>query len=408
MAVNTHVSTLVAICASWLCLQACSNGSYIPIFTVKKIKREVGQLFNLKITVKDGKDKDAKNRSSFDYISLELKQDGKESDLSLRQWGRLAEKSFFGGKYKEVKSDSGATRQYNDLYYLRTFSGTLVASVSVITYSGSNENSIPLEITASQGVTGVFTLNAATDKLTLQLSNAEAVRQYTIDLADNINYLDYGVAKVATTDADGKLSSSWPLTNKIDKRKVCETEFAAKVTNNDNDDTRIISTVIEFPCLREYGGDNIIVNSDGTVFFGNSAQQSNCRWADNKESDVHWSYAEYDKYPAGKTKQKANIDMSKAKSKLGSIADFKPDELCYYIVVKGKYKCSDKDSSIGGSINSRAVHGKCATYPLNFAALSLELPSPLSHSNRRLACFHLLQRNFECVSDTFPIGGVGL
>ena len=364
MAVNTYFSTLVAICAGLLCLQSCSNGnsSYIPIFAVKKIKQEAGQLFDLKITVKDGKSKDAKKRAEFDFISLVLERNGKETDLSLRQWGDRGEDSSFGigNKYEAVKSDGGATRQYNDLYYLQTFSGTLIASVSGIVYSGSNKNSIPIEITASKGVKGVFTLNDATDKLTLQLSNAEAAQQYTIDLAGNINYLDYGVAKIVTTDADGKVSSTWTLTNKTDKRKVCEIEFAAKVTNNNN--TRIISTVIEFPCLREYDSGDIIVNSEGSVFFGDSTDQHNCRLDHHKEGEVRWSYAEYDKYPVGKTEQKAKLDMGKAKNKLGNIADFKPDELCYYIVVKGKFECSDREGSgIRGIIDSRAIHGKCAT-----------------------------------------------
>ena len=39
---------------------------------------------------------------------------------------------------------------------------------------------------------------------------------------------------------------------------------------------------------------------------------------------------------------------------------------------------------------------------------SCGLPSPPSHANRRLACFHLLQWNFEGVSNTFSIGRVSL
>ena len=364
MVVNVKISVLVVMCASLLCLQSCSKGSYIPIFTVKKIEQEAGQLFKLKTTVKDGKGKDAEHRTGFDFIRLQLEQDSKETDFRLRQWGNHDDNIIFSNRYKTITRDNGATRQYNNLYYLQAFSGTLVASVFGVTYSGSNENSLPLEITANRGIKGVFTLNDATDELTLQLSNAEPLQQYKIDLADNINYLDYGVAKIADADADGKINSSWTLTSEIDKQKVCEAEFAAKVASNESgtDDIRIISTVLEFPCLREHDRD-ISVNNDGSVLFGDRTAQINCYGADYKEAEVRWSYAEYDKYPAGKTENGAYIYMDRKKTQLGSIADYKPDELCYYIVVKGKYKCSERNSSSGGSIGARALHGKCAATP---------------------------------------------
>lgn len=248
---------------------------------------------------------------------------------------------------------------------MEEFNGVLAAGVSGITYSGSNENSIPIKITDIKGVKGAFTLNDATDKLTLHLANAEPSQQYKIDLADNINYLDYGVAKIENADADGKINSSWTLTNKINKQKVCEVEFAAKVTINDGDtdDTRIISTTIEFPCLSKYDHDKIVVNSDGSVFFGNSTVQYDCHGVAYKKAEAHWSYSEYDKYPSGKTETMVKIDMKSKRSKLGRIAGYNPAELCYYIVVKGKYKCSDKKSSVSGGINARTIHGKCADTP---------------------------------------------
>lgn len=361
MVVNIKISALAAMCASFLWLQSCSEGSYIPIFTVDKIEQEVGQLFSLEITVKDGEGKDAKRRTDFDHIGLELYHTGKEVDLELLQWGHDVD----FGEYKEIVSDGGATRRYNNLYCPQEFSGTLLASVSGITYSGNNENSIPLEITTNMGIEGFFSLNKATDKLALQLSNAEPSQQYTIKLAANINYLDYGVDKIVTADVEGKINSSWTLANKIDKQKVCEVEFAAKVASNDDDtdDTRIISTVVEFPCLREHDRDKIIVRHDGSVFFSDSTVQFNCRGDDYKEAKVQWSYAKYDKYPAGKTEDRVNLDMEREKTKLGRIANYKPDELCYYIVVKGKYKCSTSRSSSSGGINARAVHGKCAVTP---------------------------------------------
>ena len=112
---------------------------------------------------------------------------------------------------------------------------------------GSDKNSIPIEIT-NKGITGVFSLNDATDKLTLQLSNAKPSQQYTINLATDINYLDYGLAKTVTTDANGKANHIWTLTNKTDKSKVCAIEFAAEITTNNEEDTRIIATEIKFPC----------------------------------------------------------------------------------------------------------------------------------------------------------------
>lgn len=247
MAVKAKVSMLVVMSA--VCLQSCPGTperSSFPVFAVEKIEREAGQLFDLKITIKSGKGKYAeKTTTNFGGIRLHLSKDGSESDSRLQQWDSDYGKVLTGyGIPRAASSDEGATREYKDLYLQQEFKGELIATVGLFV---DIENSIPFEIT-NKGLTGVFSLNDATDKLTLQLSNAKPAQQYTINLATDINYLDYGLAKTVTADANGKANSSWTLTNKTDKSKVCAIEFAVKVTNK-RDDTRIISTVIEFPCV---------------------------------------------------------------------------------------------------------------------------------------------------------------
>lgn len=258
------VSMLVVMSA--ICLQSCPSTPpehYIPIFASDKITQEAGQLFDLKITVRSGKRKYAKERTGFDgYICFKFIQDGKEADLTIRQWdidgGKVSDKDrlpcamICENQYIfpcAKSSDDRATKEYQDLYFSQEFSGELVARASDRLYDGYGirENSIPIEIT-NNGLTGEFSLNDATDKLTLKLSNAKPSQQYTINLAANINYLDYGLAKTVTADADGKANSSWTLTNKTDKSEVCAIEFAAKVTTSNEEDTRIIATEIKFPC----------------------------------------------------------------------------------------------------------------------------------------------------------------
>lgn len=320
------------------------------VFKTASIRKEVGELFSVDITLKEGE-----TVGGLYERMLTVEQDEEDRALRLTQFPDLEKNlqdstnlvggdlraSFFAdglatqpckfppSNQGKVIND-GKTVRFDNLFFLAKIKDTLKLEKS--------NSSIPFEIIANTGVTADITLTPDASEYVLNIANGDASKEYQI-ARTGINWsndLQAEEIKDITLDAEGKGEVRFSTRRVFETR--CLNYFIALLKASAGNNSRVIGKTVELsPCFASEDEGVIAVTDDGSLTF---TEEKYASYYSCEAKKITWSYAhssDYSQLNAGGTLRvnpKADI------IDLGTIANYDANA-CYLVVVKSA--CLDEE-----------------------------------------------------------------